>query len=570
VGVKRGLGLRFQKKASRPPLTREQFLYWRDLLSKILKLGTEFEVNLPSAERGLKSQTAEPCIHSKKKCVTDCANLEMCLSERHPTFCLTRETGNFVGKEFSCPAKDNGDVAACANCPGWALNCRGLDCALHIPFCTICPSFLRKSDAAIENTDIRQDADAVRAEMKDLFKPSGDVSRVGEAGVLEIKKDGSLVNNGGIEIPTVGRRVHWNSFYRMSREIIGPIVDRGGYINERCGQHYHLLAGYFGDRPGPGGSRNPTVSELEIPMPEIILANYHQLHRRYEAALFWIMSAGESMETLTRWAKFRQPVRQYSAMQSTMRKIQKELADNIPGGGGATAGKYASCSYYFCKFNSQGQVSTLHIENRIADGCLSPSVITAWGMMVYAMMLKAVRLSQYGIMEIGSREYSAVLEEASPHLVNGQNRDYGSHRSGDTSGIGPYIPFFRDNARELIQLLKGELNKMGPSFDILMQLADRPVSLRRTQGDSWEEIENELNPQSREGDSDNRYLIESEVAEVVDLTGIVECENLDVWIEEVAAHIDQPPAIIAEIVAELLSSGRYRWSDVVGALITTA
>jgi hypothetical protein len=422
----------------------------------------------------------------------------------------------------------------------------------------------------IENTDIRQDAETVRTEMKDLFHPTGDVSRVGGTGVLEVKPDGSLVNNGGIEIPTVGRRVHWNSFYRMCKEIIDPIAKRGGYINERCGQHFHLLNGYLGASSPSGMRGTGSHSELEVPMPEIILANFHQLHRRYETALFWMMSSGDNMETLTRWAKFRQPVRHYSAMQSSMRKIQKELADNIPGGGHGTAGKYASCSYYFCKFDPEGQITTFHIENRIADGCLAPSVVAAWGMMVYAMMLKAVRLSQYGIMEIGSKEYTEQLEEASQHLINGQNREYGSHRVGDTSGVGPYIPWYRENARELVQLLKGELNKLGPAFDILMQLADRPLSLRRAQGDSWEDIENELNPQSREEDSNNRYLIESEVAEVVDLTGIVECENQNVWIEEVAAHVDHPPAVIEEIVDQFLSSGRYRWSDVVGALITTS
>ena len=568
MAVKRGLGLRFQKKAARPPLTREQFLYWRDLLSKILKLGTEFEINLPSAERSLQTSAAEPCVHSKKKCVNDCANLETCLSERHPTFCLTRETGEFLGTAFKCPAKGPGDVAACVECPAWLLDCRGLDCAAHTPFCTICPSFLRKSDLAVENTDIRQDAESVRAEMVDLFHPTKNVGVVGPAGVLEVKQDGSLINNGGIEIPTVGRRVHWGSFYRMSKEIIDPIVKRGGFINERCGQHFHLLAGYFATN-SPGQIRNTSVSELEVPMPEIILANFHQLHRRYETALFWIMSSGEAVETLTRWAKFRQPVRQFGAMQSSMRKIQRELADNIPGGGHGTAGKYASCSYYFCKFDKRGDVSTFHIENRIADGCLSPSVITAWGMMIYCMMLKAVRLSQYGLMEVGSREYLGQLEEASAHLINGQSRDYGSHRVADTSGIGPYIPFLRENARELIQLLKGELNGLGPSFDILMQLADRPVSLRRSQGDSWEDIENELNPQSREEMSGDRFLIESEIAEVIDLTGIVECEHQEAWIEEVAAHIDHPAPVVTEIVDQFLRSGQYRWSDGVGALITT-
>jgi len=565
VGARKGgLGLKFQKKASRPILTREQFLYWRDLLSKILKLGTEFEINLPAADRGLKSNNHSPCVHSNRGCATDCSNLETCLVERHPTFCLTRETGVFLNKNFACPAKNASDIEACSKCPSWMLSCRGLSCAMHVPYCTTCPSFLRKGDALIEDSDIRQDADAVRSEMTQLLQPTGNVAVVGHTGALEVKKDGSLINNGGIEVPTVGRRVHWNSFYRMCTAIITPIADRGGYINERCGQHFHLLAGYFGSgRAGEDGS----ISELEEPMPEIILANMHQLYRRYELAMFWIMSSGENMETLTRWAKFRQPILKYSAMQSPMRKIQRELADNIPGGGRAP-GKYASNSYYFCRFDDEGDVSTFHIENRIGDGCLSPAVAAAWGMLVYALALKAVRLSQYGVMEIGNREYLSTLEEIYPHLINGHDREYGNYRVADTAGIGTYIPWLQDNAREMVQLLKAELNKLGPSFDILMQLAERPVSIRRTQGDSWEEIERELYP-TRGLRVDDPAAGEREVAELVDLTGIVDCSNLEEWAGEVAATLDLPLDTVNMTIEQFIQSDRYRWSEGVGALITT-
>jgi hypothetical protein len=399
--------------------------------------------------------------------------------------------------------------------------------------------------------------------MKQLLQPSGDVARVGPFGALEVKKDGSLVNNGGIEVPTVGRRVYWNSFYRMCKNIIEPIAARGGYINERCGQHFHLLAGYFSGG-GPGGG---SISELEEPMPEIILANFHQLNRRYELAMFWLMSSGEHMETLTRWAKFRQPILKYSAMQSPMRKIQRELADNIPGGNRAP-GKYASSSYYFCRFSERGDVETFHIENRIADGCLAPSVVAAWGMLIYALALKAVRLSQYGVMEVGNRDYLTKLEKIYPHFINGQEREYGNTRSADTAGIGTHIPWLQENARELVQLLKAELNKLGPSFDILMQLADRPLSIRRTQGDSWDDIERELNPTGcREEEAPQ--IIEREVAELVDLTGIVDCASLEEWVEEVAASLDQPSEAVTETVTQLIQSDKYRWSGGVGALITT-
>lgn len=555
--------LKFQQKTSRPPLTREQCSYWLDQLPKIIKIGTEFEINLPEPTAALKRENDNArCVHSAQPCVTDCVNLESCLVDRHPTFCKTRETGVFLDKAFACPATGDNDCKSCKGCDGWALNCRGLKCAAHTPYCSVCPSFSRKGQV-IENADIRQDAESVRREMKDLFMPSGFVGTVGQSGALDVIKDGSLVN-GGIEVPTVGRRVHWQSFYNMCDGIIKPIVGRGGYVNERCGQHFHILAGYFKKNV------QQKISELEKPLPEIVLANLHQLNRRYELAMFWLMSCGESMEHLTRWARFRQSIYQYSALRNKMQRIQKELAANIVCmGGGNQNGKYASVAYHFCEFDPAGDVETFHIENRIADGCLSPAVITSWAMLCYGMVMKAVRLSQYGIMEVGDPDYAERIKEVTPHLIDGERRNWDGSRFADTSGIGPSIPFLRDSARELVQLLKPELYSMGPAFNILMDLADRPVSLRRTEGDSWEKIENDLYGPYAKSDNIPDYASGEEVRELIDLAGIVECESVNNWIEEVAANLGQDPQRVGSTVESLLSSGRYRWSEAIGSLITT-
>ena len=149
---------------------------------------------------------------------------------------------------------------------------------MYTPFCTVCPSFLRHGDAAVENADIRCDAAMVREEMKELLQPSENVGVVGKSGAYKVVKDDSLLENGGIEIPTVGRRVYWPSFYKMCAEILEPLTQRfGGFVSERSGQHFHVLTGYL-PRDGVHGE----VSELEQPLPEIILANLHQLFRRYE------------------------------------------------------------------------------------------------------------------------------------------------------------------------------------------------------------------------------------------------------------------------------------------------
>lgn len=553
---------RFQQKSSRPPLDKEQCSYWLDHLPKILKIGTEFEINLPEPTAPLRKKDTIECVHASKPCVTDCLNLETCLVDRHPTFCQTRASGQFLGEPFTCPAKSDEDSEACKECPAWLLNCRGLSCASYTPFCVTCPSFSRHGQDAVENADIRQDAETVRREMAHLFNPTGSFGQVGR-GILEVKKDNSLQHNGGIEIPTVGRRVHWNSFYRMCKEILDPIVGRGGYVNERCGQHFHVLAGYF--KQGPGG-----ISDLEESLPEIVLANLHQLHRRYELAMFWMMSGGNRMEHLTRWARFRQPIYKFSALRSRMDRVQRDLAQNIICMGGAPQnGKYASVAYHFCEFDAEGQVSTFHIENRIADGCLSPAVITAWAMMCYALVLKAVRLSQYGIMEVGDQEFAQKVKAASPHLIDGERRDWGGSRQADTSGIGPFIPFLQELSREMVQLLKPELSHMGPAFNILMDLAEKPCSLRLIEGDTWDKIENDLHGAYNKSEAMGEDSSTGEIRELIDLAGIVECDSVDAWIEEVAANLGQDPQKVADVVRELLGSGNYRWSEAIGSLITT-
>ena len=151
--------LRFQQRQSRPPISRETCAYLLDHLPKILKIGTEFEINLPSAEDNLQQPAAsnKQCVHAleNQPCMEDCANLETCLTHRHPTFCLTRETGMFMNEPFQCPAKSDDDVEACRECPAWQLNCRGLDCSAHTPFCSICPSFSRPGQKNVEDADIR-------------------------------------------------------------------------------------------------------------------------------------------------------------------------------------------------------------------------------------------------------------------------------------------------------------------------------------------------------------------------------------------------------------------------------
>ncbi len=558
--------VRFQQRKGRPVLTRDETEYWLDILPKILKIGTEFEINLPDPERVLRIKDNQPCINAANPCAKDCANLETCLVDRHPTLCATRSSKQFLGKEFPCPAQDDADVEACKNCDAWLLDCRGSDgCSMYTPFCTICPSFQREGDV-VEKGDIRLDAETIRQEMRELLQPTEFVGDFGKRGVLEVKKDNSLINNGGIEVPTVGRRIHWNSFYSMCKDILDPIIARGGFVNERCGQHYHVLASYLGSNARLGRA----VAELEKPIPEIVVANLHQLHRRYELAMFWIMSAGDKPEHITRWARFRQSLRRFSALHSRMQKIQSEMFETVIGMNSASnqKGKYASVAYHFCKFDSAGDVETFHIENRIADGTLSPAVATAWAMLCYALVLKAVRLSQYGVMEDGSDAFRMKVKEVQPHLIDGGTREWGDNRFANTQGLHPYIPWLRENAVEMVNWLKPELSNLGPAYDILVALADKPCSMRLIDGHSWQKIEDDLYAPFSNGDDNHQILNEDEIREAVDLGSVMDCDHLEMWIEEMSAYLGQHPPAVADTVHQLIQRGEFRWSDPVGSLIT--
>jgi hypothetical protein len=253
-----------------------------------------------------------------------------------------------------------------------------------------------------------------------------------------------------------------------------------------------------------------------------------------------------------------------------MRKVQAEMAEVIVGmnTGSAQKGKYASVTYHFCEFDDAGDVTTFHLENRIADGSLSPAVSTAWAMLCYALVLKAVRLSQYGIMEAGSSEYMQAVKLIHPCLIDGEQREWGDHRVADTSGLAQHVPWLRNNAQELVNWLKPELSDLGPAYDILLSLADKPCSLRRTEGQSWEQIEEELYGPYRTRANPGDQAAEDELREVVDLASIVGCKHLEGWIEEVAAYLGQDFQNVSRIVHQKVDAGEFRWSDPVGALIT--
>ena len=512
-------------------LTPQEASYWRDIFRKILKIGYEFELNLPENKGTCKGDHIIcPCSHPKKdetKCWSKCLIFDTC---------KLKET---AGK------------------------CPGIHCIEFVSPCQTCLDAVRDCSRCELYDNPKTKPSKVREELGHILQPSKNLATVGSNGVFEITTDGSLSGDRGVEVTTVGRRVNYDVFYTQSFRILKEAVSRGAYINERTSIHMHLVAGYFtlsadGEvKYKKGGYRSSRcINELEKEAPDIILMNFHQLVRRYQNALTWISSSGESLDRLTRWSKFRKPILKFSPIRSnSMYKILEELSAHD-----GHNGRYAFINYSNCTW-VDNYLTRLHLEARFCDGMLSPSAVSAMGILFYSLMLKAVWLSQYGVLKAGDEEYMKQAYTIQKSLLNNDG-DYGGPRHSNTADFEPYRETVRSQAAEMLGLLQSELKKHGPSVKVLQKLADMPCSLRLIRGDSWDKIESDL---SEKVDTSLPHM--EEVLSTIDTLRVDDCADKNEWFGAVAEDLSIETSDVEKIVGSLLSSQKIVWEPAVGTFL---
>lgn len=529
----------FTKKEDRPVLSLSDVRYWKRMLESIIKIGFEHEFNL-SENKGRcngKSMVC-PCNHPEKderRCYADCKIYKSCK----------------LRKKYECA---------------------GIYCVEFVSPCPTCPDAVRDCSRCelFDNPDKK--ASKLRKAIIERLNPSHSLAEVGSNGVLEVVTDGSLLGGSnedggkGVEVTTVGRRVSFESFYDQSKAIMDSCRENGAYLNERCSMHVHLVAGYFTMvyKDGnikvhykKGEAHEANFSELEKPLPEIILANFHQLVRRYHNALTWITSAGEDHSTLTRWMKFRKPILQHSAVRRPMKKVINEIARSDE-----YHGRYHIVNYSPIKFEARGNnIRTFHLESRFCDGVLSPSAAAALGVLMYSLLLQAVLLSQFGIVHTGDRTYMEEAKNIQGSLLN-NNGSWGGPRTSDTSNFEPYREKVRQQSNEMIDLLSAELKKHGPTLRILRELADMPCSMRLCRGDSWEKIESDISHSSLlEGKTANSIM------SIVDTRYIDECIDINEWCLAASEDLRKSKKDINEITKKLMDHNIVAWDGVAGTLV---
>lgn len=540
----------FYNHPSKPALSAEDVRYWKGILTKLLKVGIEFEFNLPDQKGICKGDNAHcPCVNIEKECWKVCVNKEDCSKNPYPDTCGSRNK--------------NCTPAECATCGSFRFTCISTNCISFISACFSCDKFDKNCGTCSKKYDQKRDPKYIRQSLKDNLKPSGSYGNVGQTGVVSIEQDGSLSGDKGAEIITVGRRPDYFEFYSMTKKILDMCNEKGAYLNERCSSHMHLLTSYYNnDGDGRG------VNELEKDMPEIIVANFHQLCRRYQNAITWMAMALDKPNHMTRWEKFRVSILEMSPVTKSMAEVASQIATKSTKL--ANKEKYGWANYNRMVFANDNNINKFHVEMRVSDSTMCPSYYAGMACLFYSLVIKAAEISRYGVLKIGDEEWlknAMVLKEA---ILNGTG-GYDGSRVGNTQHVLEYREEYTAQSVDMLNQLKGILIKLGPAYDVLIKLAQTPIALRRIDGDKWSDIEASLAVGMQDADQ-----IEFRLNEIVDLRHIEDCRNVDEWIEEVSKiandteglNINITKADVKTFVDNKMRNGILIWSDTTGSVLS--
>ena len=525
----------FNNLPGKPALTNEEVKYWLKSLNKVLKVGVEFEFNLNDS-KGFCKGTSEscPCINmdDAHDCWKKCTNEDMCRDGYKEKF-------EEVCKKQFC----NGFKSACVTCKDFTVNC--LNCEYIY--------------------DPNHDPESIRAFLRNHLSPSKSYGNISPSGVHSVVTDGSLLGGEGkekgVEVITVGRRVDYWEFYNMLNNIIKASISKGAYVNERCSTHIHILAGYYEAKEN--NSRFSEVSELEKPLPQVVMSNFHQLCRRYQNALTWMSMGLDNLDKLTRWEKYRVSVLDTSPVSNSMGDVVRRLEEIS----GKARGKYAWVNYMYSKFNNNFDVNRFHVEMRVLDGMMAPSVVTAMCCLFQAMVLKAVEISRYGLLEVGSNEWFNSTKKVKERLMNNMSDWNEENRFSNTRSLNKDTQdILKVESLDLLNQVKHLLMKTGPAFEVLEKLANKPVAYFRVDGDSWAEIEEQFAVYRPE-----ETILEQKIDEIIDFRTLSGCATEVEWLQKISTLLEKDGIASADQVLRSIDlqkrNGFCIWSDNLGTLL---
>jgi hypothetical protein len=451
--------------------------------------------------------------------------------------------------------------------------CSKLTCSCFVAKCVECKEYTLDCEICKHRYDKTRDPDYIRKNLREQLKPSKNYGYINKSGVHSIVCDGSLLGEGaegkGVEVITTGRRLDYWEFYNMTKDIVEKALSKGAYVNERCSIHVHLLASYYENGKGANigeffGKNNSNISELERPLPKIVIANLHQLCRKYQNAITWMSMGMKTEEALTRWEKYRVSILDVSPVQRSIQNIIEVMEQKS----NKLNGKYGWINYMFLRFNDDEDLTRFHVELRSLDGMMSASVVTAMTCLFYALVIKAIEISRYGVLEVGDASWTANAIDLKNRILNNCPEGWSSNRLADTSSLtsvcrGKLI----EESLEMLYQLKHILLKSGPAYDVLEQIAYKPVALRRVEGKTWPMIEDELAVYAPK-----ETQLEKKLSECIDTRLLVNCTSENEWKTKIFSTISEEEGTdVSDALNNILFAGKnegeYIWSNSLGTIL---
>ncbi len=380
-------------------------------------------------------------------------------------------------------------------------------------------------------------------DVRAALEPSGSFDRLGRYGVFDV-----ITEHAGIEVRVIGRQPYFSVLHKQYTSIFRILSEKGGRPRATCGLHYHLLT--------PG---------LAEPVPAIILANLWNLVRRYAPELRFITSGGSSRQALTRHRMYCSHLEmiQHSPGTISMAEIKQKLKDSriVPE-------HQNFLNLENLGFDRSGNVMPFDVEFRFPDADLCPLSVTAKAFLFLALLLKSVDLSQYGVIHVGKiadwRRKIAFLE-----LMNNNDGDLAtSETSGVTDNV---LEELRAGTRELLDLL-------APTFDrfeeaeplaVLLTLADSPVSLLRSAGYAWPDIETYLQSRLTPDEETGLDEIDRRLMKHIDLGEWGAYTDPASWQWQAARELFLTPQELERRLARLHDMRGLRWDARQGTMFFT-
>lgn len=255
--------------------------------------------------------------------------------------------------------------------------------------------------------ELASDRYETQSRLQDALKPTGNYNKYGN-GVYDIKGDGSLDN--GIEIEVIGRTTDFLSTY-SNMKYITSLLHSDASTGYRCGLHQHILI-----------NNDNYSNELERPVPSIIYSNIIAIHRMFAPALVWLFSNANKgqRDIITRYEYYckAEMLLKYTPVKEPERFMKQIKESNH---------KYHFINTLHKFSDNRKEIEKFHYEVRQADGNLHPSVITAMAVMNKNIVLKAIQISEFGILETNSDSFNNV-KELYAAIRNRDDVRYGSDR----------------------------------------------------------------------------------------------------------------------------------------------